>query len=122
MTPGWLTALASLSPVVAIAVLFVWGKRSDNKAKVKEEEARINLIGVLGDKFVEPVVKGLDANTEATRENAKAVHASVQHNEEIINNHLSSEAKRNDLLLEEMKAAVDAIKQSNNRRRATDQR
>jgi len=78
----WAAVLSSLSPIVAIALIYGWSQRERHKAEESEEQARIRLIEVLASQFVQPITKGLDANTQA-------VQKSVEHNERIITNHLS---------------------------------
>ena len=109
----WISALGALSPVVAIVVIYGWSKRG-------EEKARIELIKVLGSEWVRPITKVLDANTEAVKVLSAAVRKSTEHNEQIIENHLSGQAERDKIILDEMRSVVAAIQESNRRRRAGD--
>jgi len=116
----WIGLLGGLSPIVAIALLYGWTERSRNKARNDEERARVEMIKVLADQFVQPITKGLDANTDAVRD-------SVRHNETIITNHLSRDserdaanAQRDMALLSEMQNVAQAIERMNNRKRRGD--
>jgi len=110
---GWVTALSALSPLVAIALIYGWTKRIDNKAAKEEEDARIKLIEVLANQFVQPITRGLDANTEAVKKQAEAVAKSVEHNERIISNHVS----HTEAVFQEV---IEEMRRMNNRHRAND--
>jgi len=121
---NWVESLQGLPVPISILVVFtfclflilrsVFKRVVDPMAQSNKETA-------------ETIRKGLDANTEAVKENADAVRQSVEHNETIITNHLSGQAKRDEaqmrreaVMLEEMKNVVVAISQSNERRRVDD--
>ena len=108
---NWVASLQGLPLPIAILVVFtacIWFVFRAVFKRVVDPLAQSNK------ETAETIRKGLDANTEAVKE-------SVEHNERIINNHLSGQEKRDAIVLDEMKELVTAIKSSNNRRRSDDQ-
>ena len=107
---GWIDSLGGLPETVAVLVVFticiVW------------------IIKCIIKRVVDPLAKSHQETAQTIKDaietSAKAVEKSVDHNEKIINNHLSGQASRDEFILSEMKSVADSISRMNNRRREDD--
>ena len=107
---GWIDSLGGLPETIATLVVFalclIWIIRSIMK-RVVDPLARSNK------ETAETLKNAIDTNT-------KAVEKSVDHNEKIITDHLSSQEARDRIILDEMREVANAITASNQRRREGD--
>ena len=106
----WIKSLGGLPETVATLVVFalcvVWVIRAILK-RVVDPLAKSN------HETAETIKLAIDTNT-------KAVEKSLDHNEKIISNHLSGQAARDAIMLDEMRGVVTSIDKMNSRRREGD--
>lgn len=109
----WLRILGDLSPA-ALLLAAVWVIAVKVISPVlKSHGDTIQRLSSAQEKSAETMKEGIDANS-------KAVSESVKHNEKIITNHLSAQAKRDSAMIQELRLATSAIDDMNHRRRALD--
>ena len=106
----WVNSLGGLPETVATLVVFafciVWIIKSILK-RVVDPLAQSHR------DTADVIRKAIDTNTDAVKK-------SVDHNETIITNHLSGQAQRDRVFLDEMRSVSSALEASNQRRRAED--
>jgi len=68
----------------------------------------------------EVMKSAVETNSRAVSANTEAVREEMKHNERIISNHLSGQEAREKLLLVQMTAVAESIRDANARRRRTD--
>lgn len=106
----WIDSLGSLPKDIAMLVVFA--------------VCLILVIKAIMKRVVDPLARSNKETAETLKNaidtNTKAVEKSVDHNEKIITNHLSSQEARDRIILDEMREVANAITASNQRRREGD--
>lgn len=106
----WVDSLGGLPVPIAILVVFTVCVIWIIKAIMKRV---VDPLAQAHHDTAETIKKAIDTNTDAVKK-------SVDHNDKIITNHLSGQAKRDEVMIAEMRGVVSVIETMNNRRRADD--